>query len=208
MIMTEYKKGWKQLACLKTQHFFFFFFFLKSRGPCSVSPWIKESVGWKKLKTPGLNCPDSLDCCCSVKPGGVWLYVRRCWLRSVSSPSRHKRRSSAFHTPPPGDGHVTQLLHTRCLIVLFVYLAALFHFLCCWRWENTQQYSRNSALSPSLSLLSSPLSIPPSSSFPLTRYSVLIRFSPHQSVLWERICKVIHRATTMPVGSHVFPDHT
>ena len=54
----------------------------------------------------------------------------------------NKRRPSVFHTPGPGDGHVPQLLHARCLIVLFVYLAAPFHFLCCWRWENTQQYSQ------------------------------------------------------------------
>lgn len=104
-----------------------------------------------------------------------------CWLsgcesvnqrvHSVSSSCMNKSWCSVFHTLEPGDSHVPQLLHARCLIVLFVYLAALFHFLCCWRWENTQQYSHDSALplSRSFPLLSA--SPPPSSSS--------LRFLPH-----------------------------
>lgn len=168
--------------------------------------------------------------CCYVHPDLDWLIlwssevcVGLCWLSgcggvsekqcvlSVSSSCINKRRSSVFHTPEPGDSHVPQLLHTRCLIVLFVYLAASFHFLCCWRWENRQQYSRDSVLPPSpfpLLSASSPSSPFPPSHLPLTQCLVLIRFPSHQSVLWERNCEVIHRATTMPMGSHVFSEHT
>lgn len=86
----------------------------------------------------------------------AWMYLKN----SVYSSCINKRRSSVFHTLEPSDSHVPQLLHARCLIVLFVYLAAPFHFLCCWWWENTQQYSRDSDLPPS-PFLSSPLSILP-----------------------------------------------
>lgn len=84
---------------------------------------------------------------CVIVWARVWMYLKS----SVYSRSSciNKRWSSVFHTPEPGDSHVPQLLHARCLIVQFVYLAAPFHFLCCWRWENTQQYSHDSALPPS-----------------------------------------------------------
>lgn len=146
------------------------------------------------------------------------MYKSLCWLsgcggvsekqcaRSVSSSCINKKRPSVFHTPDPGDSHVPQLLHTRCLIVLFVYLAAPFHFLCCWRWENTQQYSHDSAPLP---LLSSPLSILPLLPFS-SLTSSLDSVLPHSlsissRLCWERNYEVIHRATTIPRGSHVFP---
>lgn len=142
-----------------------------------------------------------LSGCVCVCGGG---YQR---VHSLSSSCINKRWSSLFHTPEPGDSHVPQLLHARYLIVLFVYLAALFHFLCCLRWENTQQYSHDSALPPSL-----PPSLRPPTPFSsltpsLLTQSSLICFPSHQSFLWERNCEVIHRATTMPMGGHVFPAH-
>lgn len=107
----------------------------------------------------------------------VGLLSEKQCVRSVSSSCTKRRRSSAFHTHGPGDGCALQLLHTRCLIVPFAYLAALFHFPCCWCWENTQQYSCEAAARP---LFSSPLSIPLPfpSSLALTQRS-LIRFRSH-----------------------------
>lgn len=67
----------------------------------------------------------------------VGLLSEKQCVRSVSSSCTKRRWSSAFHTHGPGDGCALQLLHTRCLIVPFAYLAALFHFPCCWCWENT-----------------------------------------------------------------------
>lgn len=105
--------------------------------------------------------------------------VKRQRVLSVSSSSINKRQSSVFHLPGPGDSRVPQLLRARCLIVLFVYLAAPFHILCCWWWENIQQYSRDSVLP----LPSSCPSVFPSSHFPS------LTPSPY-SVLWPRLLSI------------------
>lgn len=132
----------------------------------------------------------------------LWLYVSLCrdvevYLKSNvyshTAPSCiNKRWSSVFRTPEPGDSHVPQLLYARCLIVLFVYLAAPFHFLCCWRWENTQQLGYDSALPPSPFLSSQHLPPPhlflrhafPWLSAPSFAFRLIKAFFENKTVKW------------------------
>ena len=84
----------------------------------------------------------------------VWMCVCVCirtaaCLLSVSSSCINKKAGlGASHTPEPGDSRVPQLLHARCLIVLFCIFSCPVPLpLRCWWWENTQQYACDSALS-------------------------------------------------------------
>lgn len=133
----------------------------------------------------------------------VGLLSEKQCVRSVSSSCTKRRRSTAFHTHGPGDGCAPQLLHTRCLIVPFAYLAALFHFPCCWCWENTH----NNTAVRQLPALSFPLlsASPCLFLLPLLWLSGLsFAFDLIKAWFEKKNCKVIHRAVTMSMGTLFF----
>lgn len=139
----------------------------------------------------------------------VGLLSEKQCVRSVSSSCTKRRRSSAFHTHGPGDGCALQLLHTRCLIVPFAYLAALFHFPCCWCWENTHTTIQLWGSCPPSLFLSS--QHPPAFSFfPCFDSAVAHSLSISLKLgLRKKNCKLIHRAVTMSMGTlFFFPEHT
>lgn len=115
-------------------------------GEISVLPaqdWVIRAVSWlykdQKIHKVSLTQYSLSKRDAQIRNNVIYvglLSEKQC-VRSVSSSCTKRRRSSAFHTHGPGDGCALQLLHTRCLIVPFAYLAALFHFPCCWCWENT-----------------------------------------------------------------------